>query len=221
MGQLSPASFSALVIIVESCIERRTANWSVDGARTAALRLLLSACSSKLFPPTHEFVLMLAAINVMAHTVPVSSLKTILTFQLERITLISDLDAVFDIAETIVGGSEDSVAAPTDSGINFDGVLILKRTSELGIFVRKLVLEYRSLNFQELAEFFESVLFFRDSILKTQQFNATPAATVPPHSQSSPLSSNLDFHALYTVSGVDLPDSMINEITKFHEKLTE
>ncbi|KAJ3025583.1 UNVERIFIED_CONTAM: Anaphase-promoting complex subunit 5 [Siphonaria sp. JEL0065] len=83
--------------------------------------------------------------------------ENLTVYQLSKITLISHVDAVFDMAEAIVTGS---------NAIDSENYLVLKRTSEFGIFVRRAVLDYRTLNFKEVSAFFENVCELRNHVLE-------------------------------------------------------
>ncbi|KAJ3066402.1 hypothetical protein HDU98_010313, partial [Podochytrium sp. JEL0797] len=170
---LSPTTFLVLIILVEFCIEHRSNAWTNPSAKAETLRFLLKTIQN---PPPHKLHVsvsellsqldQIVAIREGVHDSDVS-LARILVFQMDKIAVISNLDAVFDLAEAIVGGVKGGDAR----GFDLESVLVLKPTSELGIFVRRLVLEYKSCSFSGVTRFFERVCEARKSVHLWQQRN--------------------------------------------------
>ncbi|KAJ3239964.1 anaphase promoting complex subunit 5 [Chytriomyces hyalinus] len=222
---LTPASFLVLVVLVEYCIEHGNGGWSAEDAEANAQRFLLRRLCTQKPPNLSESCVSimdeLSQINVMDDI----SLKTVVLFQLRKISLISHLDAIFDIAEAIVTGE------PSDNtpGLDLENILTLKRRSEFGIFVRKLLLEYRSFSFSDLASFFEKVTEMRDALVALDE---TPngiegnddAPTTEPEADicSEDADTFLNFYALYAEStGVALPEELEVKLRAIHAALPD
>ncbi|KAI8844048.1 anaphase-promoting complex subunit 5-domain-containing protein [Chytriomyces cf. hyalinus JEL632] len=221
---LTPASFLVLVVLVEYCIEHGNGGWSAEDAEANAQRFLLRRLCTQKPPNLSESSVSimdeLSQINVMDDI----SLKTVVLFQLRKISLISHLDAIFDIAEAIVTGE------PSDNtpGLDLENILTLKRRSEFGIFVRKLLLEYRCFSFSDLASFFEKVTEMRDALVDLDEtpngIQVNDAATIETEAgiSSEDADTFLNFYALYAEStGVALPEELEVKLQAIHAALPD
>ncbi|KAI9345615.1 anaphase-promoting complex subunit 5-domain-containing protein [Obelidium mucronatum] len=169
---LSQVTFLCLIVVVEYCIEEKAQSWLNRDAPGQTMLLLLELIRSP--PATLEALLeKLSSVNASNGSGDelAVSLKTMATYQLSKITLISHVDAIFDLAEAIVSEPANSM--------NLDETfLVLKKTSEFGIFVRRIVLDYRSFNFKEVAAFFDSIIVTRNRIVGDDNAQTTTSMDV-------------------------------------------
>ncbi|KAI8620066.1 anaphase-promoting complex subunit 5-domain-containing protein [Chytriomyces sp. MP71] len=214
---LSPTKFLLLVIAVEFSLEYRGLLWNAPNSKPATMRFLLRSLQNP--SPPHSLtpldpltiLAQLDAIPIIAN--PPASLKTILLFQLEKIYALSNLDAVFDVAQAAVEGMVGGyVGLGVDQGLQ--NILSLSRASELGIFVRKMVLDYRTFNFDESVRFFEAVMRLRDALLSNDGAYISVTEVVT----QSDADRYVDFYARYAgCTGVTLPKELAHNLMRIQE----
>ncbi|KAJ3377578.1 hypothetical protein HDU84_008509 [Entophlyctis sp. JEL0112] len=226
---LTPTTFSFLIILVEYCLEDRpNSSWNVLGACEKVLRFLLDVCSGN---TTFE---RLSNISDELNSLVVVSgdergsvtLNAILHFQLNKISSISNVDAVFDTAEALIDDPLGANDPFVDSAVqrlvcrslyfHLIHIPTKKRTSELGIFARRLVADYRAFSFSELAAFYDEVIELRNS----HQKHGNPYHGL----RISEVSSDklLNFYAVRKrYSGKEFLNSMSTVLLDIQEKIPE
>ncbi|KAJ3338871.1 anaphase promoting complex subunit 5 [Entophlyctis luteolus] len=211
---LTPTTFSFLIILVEYCLEDRpNSSWNVLGACEKVLRFLLDVCSGNTtFERLSDISDELNSLVVVSGDERGSvTLNAILHFQLNKISSISNVDAVFDTAEALI----DDPLGANDPFVD-SAVQRLKRTSELGIFARHLVADYRAFSFSELAAFYDEVIELRNS----HQKHGNPYHGL----RISEVSSDklLNFYAVRKrYSGKEFLNSMSTVLLDIQEKIPE
>ncbi|KAJ3293235.1 putative 28S rRNA (cytosine-C(5))-methyltransferase [Rhizoclosmatium sp. JEL0117] len=113
---------------------------------------------SSLSPPASPIVLNEKLSEILVDF-PDVSLSSKLFGKLQELESITHLDKAFDEAGELI----DNGMNGQDSSL--EGALMLKRTSEFGIFIRRLVLDYNTFNFVEISRFFDSVVEWKETLL--------------------------------------------------------